>query len=53
MQDKRLKSLTLVTGGTGLAFNIMPKRSVTVLDNRKNDTTQDLDARRKTTIKII
>jgi len=37
--------------GTGFAFNTSPKRNVTALDNN-NGQKQDLDARRKTTIKI-
>mgnify|MGYP001816431872 CR=1 FL=1 len=36
--------------GTGLAFNYLPKRSVAAAGNR-NGWTQDLDARRKITIK--
>jgi hypothetical protein len=39
--------------GTGIAFNTLPKRSVTALGNNKTDTEQDLDARRLIIIKII
>jgi hypothetical protein len=35
---KRLKLFALIDGGIGLAFNTLPKRSVTVFDNRKYDT---------------
>jgi hypothetical protein len=47
-----LKSLGLCVSGTGLAFITLPKRSVTVVGNRKIRYIQDLDARRKIIIII-